>query len=85
MLGMQGRSLIQEESISWGATKPVGSKYWSHTPETASTNCWAPRTGACAPQQEQPLQPEAHTQQGDPAQPKIHLKKKTFGIWTQKI
>ena len=41
MLGMQGQSLTQGHSTSWGATKPVRPKYWSHTPETASNNYWA--------------------------------------------
>ena len=41
MLGMQGQSLTQGHSTSWGATKPMRPKYWSHTPETVSNNYWA--------------------------------------------
>ena len=54
-LPMQGtlvQSLVGENFTCWGAAKPV------------YCNCWAPESGACAPQQEKPLQSEACTPQG---------------------
>ena len=65
-------SLIWEYPTYLGATKPVLLNYWAQTP------------GAHALQQEKPPQREAPTSQlakippskGDPAQPKINLKKR---------
>ena len=71
-LPMQGElvpSPVWEDSTCHGATKPMSHKYWSHKPQLlkpvlrpATTETQVPR--ACAAQQEEPPQGEAHVWQG---------------------
>ena len=79
MQGTQFRSLVREDPTCRGATKPVRPNYWAHVPQLTKPACSgthvpqllslraataearAPR--ARAPQQEKPLQWEAHAPQ----------------------
>ena len=69
MQGTQVRSLIQEDLICRGATKPTHQNYWAHAPQllsprTATTEVWAPKARAL--QQEKPPKLEARTLQQSP-------------------
>ena len=74
LLPMQGtrvQALVQEDLTCRGATKPVRHNYWDCALEPTSHSYWSPRAAiielrvprARAPQQEKPLQWEAHTPQ----------------------
>ena len=66
MQGTRVRAPAQEDPTCRGATKPVCHNYWACAPQLLSpcattTEACAPR--ARAPQQEKPLQQEAHAPQ----------------------
>ena len=63
MQGTQVRALAQEDPTWRGATKPVHHNYWACALEPSSHNYWSCTPRAHAPQQEKPLQWEAHAPQ----------------------
>ena len=63
MQGTRVWALVQEDPTCRGATKPVGHNYWAYTLESTSHKYWARMPRARAPQQEKPLQWEAHAPQ----------------------
>ena len=65
-LPMQGTrvwALVQGDPTCHGVTKPVRHSYWACALEPVSHNYWARTPRAYAPQQEKPLQWEAHAPQ----------------------
>ena len=63
MQGTRVRALVQEDPTCLRATKPVRHNYWACALEPLSNNYWARAPRAHAPQQEKPLQWEAHAPQ----------------------
>ena len=64
-------SVDQEDAASRRAAKPVHCSCWTHVLEPESRNSWSPRAttpeayaGACALQQERPLQKPSHCKSG---------------------
>ena len=63
MQGTRVRALVREDPTCHRATKPVCHNYWACALEHVSHNYWAREPRARAPQQEKPLQWEAHLPQ----------------------
>ena len=71
MQGTRVRALVWEDPACHGATKPMRHNYWACALEPVSHNYWSPwattteahAPRARAPQQEKPLQWEAHAPQ----------------------
>ena len=73
MRGTQVWSLVQEDSTCRGATNPRYHNYWSLCLEPTSHNYWGCLPRICVPQQEKPLQWEAHKPQWSVA-PTSHMR-----------
>ena len=71
MQGKQVQALVREDPTCRRATKPVRHNYWACAPRARESQLLSPRATtteacaprACAPQQEKPLQWEAHAPQ----------------------
>ena len=65
------RSLVQEDSMCLGATKPIRQNYWACDLEPESHNYWSPCAHSLCSQGDKPLQWEPEHRNEDPAQPNI--------------
>ena len=80
------QSLMWGDSTCQGATKPVCRNYWACALEPRNHGAWVPR--AHAPQQEKPLQWEAHAPHKEPPPPtatRDSLRKTTKTQCSQKL